>query len=270
MHKLLTQALRASIPILVLLAPETIAEDRLRTDPTVALPSADAAQLATVGADQLGITDGRAVAIQRFSVSGVRSDAAGLADGTQILVGRNPSGALAGAEGQIARLSRGAWVFQDPKPGDQVFDEDTGEQYLFTGRPLLFDGLWLDSEWRRLTSERVRWQQGGLLSTTTALDASDHGRWFAVSAEGGDMTIILPSPFAGDLEAMSMEIVVEPFDGASGTATLDVQGHGAIMTPDGQLVSRFDLPRDTGRSHVFRLVAGNLGSTASWYVIRGL
>ncbi len=256
MHKILTRAVLASIPALSLFVPTAFAEERLLTDLNSAALTSPA--------------NAQGVAIQGFSVAGIRSDAAGLADGAQILVGRNPSGALLGAEGRIGVLSRGAWVFQDPNPGDQVFDAETGEQYLFTGRPLLFDGLWLDSKWRRLTSERTRWQPGGLLTSATALHASDHGRWFVVGAEGSDFTIILPSPFAGDLEAASMEIVLEPFDGASATATLDVQGHGGIMTPDGELVSRFDLPRGTGRSHIFRLVAGNLASTASWYVIRDL
>ena len=90
-----------------------------------------------------------------------------------------------------------------------------------------------------------------------------------MSATAGDFTLTLPSPFGLQLDAMGMELVLEPFDGASGTATLVVENGDALMNPDGQLVTSFDLPRNTGRAHLYRLVAGNLVSGAAWYILEG-
>ena len=69
------------------------------------------------------------------------------------------------------------------------------------------------------------------------------------------------------LDARGMELVLEPFDGAPGTATLVVENGDALMAPDGQLATSFDLPRNRGRAHLYRLVAGSLVSGAAWYIL---
>ncbi|MEM8930108.1 MAG: DUF2793 domain-containing protein [Acidobacteriota bacterium] len=208
--------------------------------------------------------------IRRYTVDRVASDVDGLGVGSRILVGADPTGPLAGHEGELAALGKLAtWTFLTPRTGDQVFDAQANAQYLYTGDASLFGGLWVDSRWRRLTPERPKWVPAGVLGRDTLLTSTNHGEWFFVSAYDDDFTITLPNPFAGDLTGMGMELVLEPFDGASGTAYLEVDGGGTILVPEGYSTTRYALPRGKGRKVVFRAVAGNVASGSAWYLVVG-
>lgn len=253
----------STIALLIFLIPTNLSATGLTSTPCSETAQQSSPSRTTTGNGIQGDT------VTSFPVVGVRSTVQGLQLGAQILVGRNPSGALAGHEGELALLTKNGWTFQTTAPGDQVYDSGAQEQYVYTGVRSLFGGVWIDSKWRRLTPQNPKWKAGGTLGRDMTLEAADHGSWFYLSALSADFTVKLPNPFSAGLQSMGMELILEPFDGASGTAFIEVEGGGSLITPDGRLVDRFEMPRLTGKHHVFRAVAGNIASGAAWYLVLG-
>ncbi len=187
--------------------------------------------------------------------------------GDQYLVGPNPSGAWAGKANDIARWNGSAWVFIVPSPSDQAFD-NAGRQYLYTGIATLFDGLWLDSEWRELTPFMAKWKTGSVLTNSATVVAADHGHWLAVYPGGSDVTLTLPTSFLPPISGM--RFMLELDCSTRQTITVTVAGGGILQHPDGtQTVTpfAFDASACSNDSFVYEVIAGNTTTGAQWYLV---